>query len=102
MAGPLYSAHAIPKLAAQDLDRARRFYCDNLVSRPSRSARAGYATFAGQRSSISPSRPGRPPGGSTQIGFEVEDFDQVAADLRERDCNSRRSIPPALKFRAIS
>ena len=30
MAGPLDSAHAVAKLPAQDLDRARRFYRDRL------------------------------------------------------------------------
>jgi catechol 2,3-dioxygenase-like lactoylglutathione lyase family enzyme len=34
MAGPLDSAHAVTKLPAQDLDRARRFYRDCLGLEP--------------------------------------------------------------------
>jgi catechol 2,3-dioxygenase-like lactoylglutathione lyase family enzyme len=34
MAGPLTSAHAVTKLPAQNLDRARRFYRDRLGLEP--------------------------------------------------------------------
>ncbi len=84
MAGPLDSAHAVTKLPAQDLDRARRFYRDRLGLEPVEERDGGLRYLCGGTEFHLFKSSGAASGESTQIGFEVPDIDRVAADLRSR------------------
>ena len=84
MTGPLDSAHAVTKLPVQDLDRARRFYRDQLGLEPVEERDGGLRYLcAGTEFHLFLSS-GAASGESTQIGFEVADIDRVVADLRSR------------------
>lgn len=84
MAGPLASARAITKIPAQDLDRARRFYRDRLGLEPVEEREGGLRYVCGTTEFHLFSSSGKASGASTQIGFEVDDIDQVVAELRAR------------------
>jgi catechol 2,3-dioxygenase-like lactoylglutathione lyase family enzyme len=84
MAGPLDSAHAVTKLPAQDLDRARRFYRDRLGLEPIEERGGGLRYICGATEFHLFQSSGAASGESTQIGFEVDDIDHVVADLRSR------------------
>jgi catechol 2,3-dioxygenase-like lactoylglutathione lyase family enzyme len=84
MAGPLDSAHAVTKLPAQDLDRARRFYRDRLGLEPVEERGGGLRYICGATEFHLFQSSGAASGESTQIGFEVDDIDHVVADLRSR------------------
>lgn len=85
MAGPLDSAHAITKLPAQDLDRARRFYRDRLGLDPVEEREGGLRYVCGTTEFHVFLSSGSASGTSTQMGFEVDDLDRVLTELRERD-----------------
>jgi catechol 2,3-dioxygenase-like lactoylglutathione lyase family enzyme len=80
----LASAHAVTKLPAQDLDRARRFYGDRLGLDPVEERDGGLRYLCGTTEFHLFLSSGAASGASTQIGFEVEDIDEVVADLRSR------------------
>lgn len=84
MAGPLDSAHAVTKLPAQDLERARRFYRDRLGLEAVEERDGGLRYLCGTTEFHLFASSGAASGASTQIGFEVEDLDRVVADLRAR------------------
>ena len=84
MAGPLDSAHAITKLPAQDLERARRFYRDHLGLEAVEEREGGLRYVCGTTEFHLFLSSGTASGASTQIGFEVDDLDQVVAELRAR------------------
>jgi catechol 2,3-dioxygenase-like lactoylglutathione lyase family enzyme len=84
VAGPLASAHAVTKLPAQDLDRARRFYSDGLGLDPVEERDGGLRYLCGDTEFHLFLSSGAASGASTQMGFEVEDIDHVVADLRSR------------------
>ena len=84
MPGPLASAHAVTKLPAQDLDRARRFYSDRLGLDPVEERDGGLRYLCGSTEFHLFLSSGAASGASTQMGFEVEDIDEVVADLRSR------------------
>jgi catechol 2,3-dioxygenase-like lactoylglutathione lyase family enzyme len=84
MVGPLDSAHAITKLPAQDLDRARRFYRDRLGLEAVEEREGGLRYVCGTTEFHLFRSSGTASGASTQIGFEVEDIDEVVAQLRAR------------------
>jgi len=84
MAGSLDSAHAVTKLPAQDLDRARRFYRDRLGLEPVEERDGGLRYVCGTTEFHLFQSSGAASGESTQIGFEVRDIDRVVADLRSR------------------
>ena len=84
MAGPLDLAHAVTKLPAQDLDRARRFYRDRLGLEPVEERDGGLRYVCGATEFHLFGSSGAASGESTQIGFEVDDIDRVVADLRSR------------------
>jgi catechol 2,3-dioxygenase-like lactoylglutathione lyase family enzyme len=84
MAGPLDSAHAVTKLPAQDLDRARRFYHDRLGLEAVEEREGGLRYVCGTTEFHLFLSSGAASGMSTQVGFEVEDLDQVVAELRAR------------------
>jgi catechol 2,3-dioxygenase-like lactoylglutathione lyase family enzyme len=84
MAGSLDSARAVTKLPVQDLDRARRFYRDRLGLEPAEERDGGLRYVCGTTEFHLFESSGTASGGSTQIGFEVEDIDEVVAELRGR------------------
>ncbi len=84
MPGPLSDAHAVTKLPAQDLDRARRFYHDKLGLDPVEERDGGLRFIcAGTEFHLFRSS-GAASGASTQMGFEVTDLSAVIEDLRHR------------------
>jgi catechol 2,3-dioxygenase-like lactoylglutathione lyase family enzyme len=84
MTGPLTSAHAVGKLPAQDLDRARRFYRDRLGLEPVEEREGGLRYLCGTTEFHLFLSSGAASGESTQMAFEVDDIDAVVADLRSR------------------
>jgi catechol 2,3-dioxygenase-like lactoylglutathione lyase family enzyme len=84
MAGPLASAHAVTKLPAQDLDRARRFYSERLGLDPVEEREGGLRYLCGATEFHLLLSSGAASGTSSQLGFEVEDIDAAVADLRSR------------------
>src|SRR3954462_15022347 len=82
--GSLADSHAIAKLPAQDLDRARAFYRDKLGLEPVEQREGGlrYCCAAGEFHLFLSS--GAASGTSTQMGFEVDDVDATIAELRAR------------------
>ena len=84
MTGPLASAHAVTKLPAQDLDRARAFYRDRLGLEPVEVRDGGLRYLCGPTEFHVFLSSGAASGQSTQLGFEVEDIDLVVAQLRSR------------------
>lgn len=81
---PLANSHAITKLPAQELNRARAFYRDKLGLVPIEERERGlrYCCAEGEFHIFLSS--GAPSGMSTQLGFEVDDIDATVARLRER------------------
>jgi catechol 2,3-dioxygenase-like lactoylglutathione lyase family enzyme len=84
MTTPLAAAHAVTKIPAQDLDRARRFYSDRLGLEPLEERTGGLRYLCGTTEFHIFASSGQASGRSTQLGFEVEDLDQTVADLRAR------------------
>jgi catechol 2,3-dioxygenase-like lactoylglutathione lyase family enzyme len=84
VAGPLTSAHAVTKLPAQNLDRARRFYSDFLGLDPVEEREGGLRYVCGATEFHLFLSSGAASGTSSQMGFEVTDIDRVVADLRSR------------------
>ena len=84
MPGPLSNAHAVTKLPAQDLDRARRFYRDKLGLEPVEEREGGLRYICAGTEFHLFSSSGAASGASTQMGFEVSDLEAVIEDLRRR------------------
>ena len=84
MTSALASARAVTKLPAQDLDRARRFYRDQLGLEPVEQREGGLRYVCGTTEFHIFASSGAASGRSTQIGFEVEDIDHAVAALRAR------------------
>jgi catechol 2,3-dioxygenase-like lactoylglutathione lyase family enzyme len=90
MPGPLSTAHAVTKLPAQDLDRARAFYRDKLGLEPVEERTGGLRYVCGPSEFHLFTSTGRPSGASTQMGFEVEDLEATIAALRARGLTFER------------
>jgi catechol 2,3-dioxygenase-like lactoylglutathione lyase family enzyme len=84
VSGPLSDAHAVTKLPAQDLDRARRFYRDKLGLEPVEEREGGLRFICAGTEFHLFSSSGAASGASTQMGFEVADLEAVIEDLRRR------------------
>jgi catechol 2,3-dioxygenase-like lactoylglutathione lyase family enzyme len=84
MTSPLGAAHAVTKLPAQNLGRARQFYRDRLGLEPAEEREGGLRYVCGTSEFHVFASSGAPSGRSTQLGFEVEDIEQTVADLRAR------------------
>lgn len=84
MTSPLAAAHAVTKLPAQNLDRARRFYRVRLGLEPVEEREGGLRYVCGTTEFHVFASSGAASGRSTQLDFEVEEFDQAVADLRAR------------------
>ena len=89
-AGPLSSAHVVTKLPAQDLERARRFYRDQLGLEPVEQRDGGLRYLCGATEFHLFLSSGSASGASTQAGFEVADIDATVADLRARGVQFER------------
>lgn len=83
-AGPLDAAHAVTKLPARDLDRARRFYRDRLGLEPVEERDGGLRYMCATTEFHLFLSSGAPSGTSTQLGFEVTNIDDAVAELRSR------------------
>jgi hypothetical protein len=77
VSGPLSNAHAVTKLPAQDLERARA---------------DGVPSFASA---------GAPSGTSTQMGFEVPDLEATLTDLLARGVVFERYEMPGFEARGV-
>ena len=84
MPGPLSDAHAVTKLPAHDLDRARRFYHDKLGLDPVEERDGGLRFICAGTEFHLFSSSGAASGASTQMGFEVTDLEAVIRELRQR------------------
>jgi catechol 2,3-dioxygenase-like lactoylglutathione lyase family enzyme len=90
MSGPLSNAHAVAKLPAQDLERARAFYRDKLGLEPVEERTGGLRYVCGATEFHLFSSSGAPSGASTQMAFEVENLEATLADLRARGVRFER------------
>lgn len=84
MPGPLSDAHVVPKLPAQDLERARQFYRDKLGLEPVEERDGGLRYICAGTEFHLFSSSGAPSGASTQMGFEVSDLEAAVDELRRR------------------
>ena len=94
MPGPLSNAHAVTKLPAQDLERARAFYRDKLGLEPVEERTGGLRYVCGPTEFHIFSSTGAPSGESTQMGFEVKNIEATLADLRARGVTFERFEMP--------
>jgi catechol 2,3-dioxygenase-like lactoylglutathione lyase family enzyme len=94
MSGQLSNAHAVTKLPAQDLERARAFYRDKLGLEPVEERTGGLRYVCGSTEFHLFSSAGAPSGSSTQMGFEVEDLEATLDDLRARGVTLERFEMP--------
>jgi len=99
MPGPLSHAHAVTKLPAQDLERARAFYRDKLGLEPTEERSGGLRYVCGPTEFHLFTSAGAPSGESTQMGFEVEDLEATVADLRARGVTFERFDMPGFGVR---
>lgn len=99
MPGPLSDAHAVTKLPAQDLDRARRFYRDKLGLEPVEEREGGLRFICASTEFHLFSSSGAASGASTQIGFEVTDLEAVIDDLRRREVEFEAFEVPGFEVR---
>jgi catechol 2,3-dioxygenase-like lactoylglutathione lyase family enzyme len=99
MPGPLSDAHAVTKLPAQDLERARAFYRDKLGLEPVEERTGGLRYVCGSTEFHLFSSAGAPSGKSTQMGFEVEDLEATRADLLARGLTFERFDMPGFEVR---
>jgi catechol 2,3-dioxygenase-like lactoylglutathione lyase family enzyme len=81
----LQSARMAARLPAQDLERARRWYAEKLGLEPVDERPGGllYRCDGGGEFALYTSA-GASPGTFTQMGFEVDDIDAVAAEMKDR------------------
>ena len=94
MPGLLSSGHAVTKLPAQDLERARAFYRDKLGLEPVEEREGGLRYLCGPSEFHLFTSTGAPSGESTQMGFEVKDLEAAMADLRARGVTFERFEMP--------
>jgi catechol 2,3-dioxygenase-like lactoylglutathione lyase family enzyme len=80
----LENAKVATRLPAQDLERARAFYAEKLGLEPVEERPGGllYRCASGEFALFESA--GVPPGGHTQMAFDVEDIEATVRQLRER------------------
>jgi catechol 2,3-dioxygenase-like lactoylglutathione lyase family enzyme len=81
---PLAASRTITKLPAQDLERARRFYSEQLGLDPVEEREGGLRYSCGETEFHVFQSSGSASGQSTQMGFEVDDLAHTMRDLRAR------------------
>jgi catechol 2,3-dioxygenase-like lactoylglutathione lyase family enzyme len=84
------------RLPAQDLDRARRFYSEQLGLEPADERPGGILYRCGGREFALFQSTGASPGTFTQMGWEVDNLDAVVADLRRRGVEFEQVEAPGL------
>ena len=99
MPGPLSDAHTVTKLPAQDLERARSFYSDKLGLEPAEERSGGLRYVCGSTEFHLFNSAGKPSGESTQMAFEVENFEATLAGLRTRGVTFERFEMPGFDVR---
>ncbi len=99
MPGPLSLAHTVTKLPAQDLERARAFYRDQLGLEPVEERTGGLRYVCGSTEFHLFRSAGAPSGTSTQMAFEVEDLEATLAELRARGVTFARFEMPGFQGR---
>ncbi|MFE2020042.1 VOC family protein [Streptomyces sp. NPDC059499] len=72
------------RLPAQDLDRARRFYAEQLGLEPVDERPGGLLYRCGETEFALFESTGTAPGTFTQMGWQVDDVETVVAELRQR------------------
>jgi tRNA-Thr(GGU) m(6)t(6)A37 methyltransferase TsaA len=82
--GALARGKAATRLPAQDLERARRFYAEKLGLEPAEERPGGLLYRSGGVEFALFQSAGGPPGGHTQMGWEVEDIEAAVRELRGR------------------
>lgn len=94
----LKDARVHPTLPAQDLDRAKAFYRDQLGLEPSNEMAGGafYAVGHGTRFLLFPTQ-GRASGTHTQVGFTVTDLESEVRELQSRGVEFEEYDYPMLK-----
>ncbi|HKA93397.1 MAG TPA: VOC family protein [Acidimicrobiia bacterium] len=80
----LHYTDVATRLPAQDLGRARAFYAEKLGLEPVEERPGGLRYRCGNSSFVVFQSTGRSTGEHTQMGFEVDDIEAVAAELRRR------------------
>jgi catechol 2,3-dioxygenase-like lactoylglutathione lyase family enzyme len=98
--GPLSDAHAVTKLPAQDLDRARRFYHDKFGLEPVEERDGGLRFICAGTEFHVFSSSGAASGASTQIGFEVTDLKAVIEECVVAGSRSKPWTSPASRRKA--
>ena len=96
---PLRARHTIAKLPAQDLDRARRFYREQLGLNPAEERDGGLRYVCGGSEVHVFASSGSASGESTQMGFEVDDLEATMATLRARGVVFESFEVPGLPMR---
>jgi predicted enzyme related to lactoylglutathione lyase len=79
----LENAEVATRLPAQDLERARKFYAEKLGLKPSEERPGGLLYRCGSGQFALFGSAGGPPGGHTQMAFDVEDIEATVQRLRE-------------------
>ncbi|MFI9776121.1 VOC family protein [Streptomyces sp. NPDC051956] len=72
------------RLPAQDLDRARRFYAEQLGLEPVDERPGGLLYRCGDTEFALIKSTGAAPGTFTQMGWQVDDVETIVAELRQR------------------
>ena len=80
----LSNARAVTRIPAQDLERARRFYADKLGLEPSEERPGGLRYRCADTEFVVFQSAGASPGTFTQMGFDVDDIETTAAELKRR------------------
>jgi catechol 2,3-dioxygenase-like lactoylglutathione lyase family enzyme len=80
----LENAKVATRLPAQNLERARKFYAEKLGLEPVEERQGGLLYRCGSVEFALFQSAGGPPGGHTQMAFDVEDIEETVQHLRER------------------
>jgi catechol 2,3-dioxygenase-like lactoylglutathione lyase family enzyme len=92
-------SHAITKLPAQDLERARRFYSEQLGLEPVEERVGGLRYVCGATEFHVFASAGAPSGASTQMGLEVDDLAATLHELRARGVKTEHYDIPGFEVR---
>lgn len=82
--GVLARSDVQPRLPAQDLERARRFYAEKLGLHPVEEREGGLRYRCGSTVFSLFASTGAPSGQHTQMAWKVDDIEEVVAELRDR------------------
>jgi catechol 2,3-dioxygenase-like lactoylglutathione lyase family enzyme len=94
---PLRVSHVATRLPAQDLDRARKFYAEQLGLEPVEERPGGLRYECGDGWFALFESSGRPTGTHTQMAFEVDDIEETVRQLRGRGVAFEEYDTPELR-----